>query len=87
MKLRIFGKSRLPQKNVVLKVSRLLRGSESSDFSSTSCSYIDKDKHPKVVNPQAYLLAKQRMQEIETQKAIAISESRHPRWKGAGGPL
>jgi hypothetical protein len=38
------------------------------------------------VSPQAYLLANRRLQEIETEKAMAIAESRHDKWK-AGGPL
>lgn len=38
------------------------------------------------VNLQAYALAKQRIPEIETQKAMLISMSRHDTWK-AGGPL
>jgi hypothetical protein len=38
------------------------------------------------LNLQAYTLAKQRIHEIETQKAMTISLSRHEKWK-AGGPL
>jgi len=35
---------------------------------------------------EAYLLSKRRKVEVETEKAMLISLSRHPRWKGAGGP-
>lgn len=35
--------------------------------------------------PQAYILAKQRVHEIETQKAMMVLLSRHNSWK-AGGP-
>ena len=41
---------------------------------------------PKTFNLQAYVLAKQRMHELEGQKAMVILLSRHERWK-AGGPL
>jgi hypothetical protein len=37
-------------------------------------------------HPHAYLLAKQRAAEIDSQKAMAISMSRHDYWKG-GGPV
>lgn len=35
---------------------------------------------------EAYRLSNQRKVEVETEKAMLISLSRHPRWKGAGGP-
>jgi len=35
----------------------------------------------------AYLISKKRQVEVETQKAFIVSQSRHERWKGAGGPL
>lgn len=38
------------------------------------------------LNLQAYILAKQRMLEIETQKAMSVLIGRHEKWK-AGGPL
>ena len=40
---------------------------------------------PKTFNLQAYTLAKQRMHEIETEKAMVISLMRHDKWK-PGGP-
>ncbi len=43
-------------------------------------------REPKGLNLRAYIAAKQRMQEIEGQKALAISLSRHESWK-AGGPV
>lgn len=49
-------------------------------------SKIDQDiKQPKTYNVQAYILGNHRMHEIERQKAMAISISRHTSWK-AGGP-
>jgi len=41
----------------------------------------------KSFNHEAYISAKRRMHEIEAQKALVILESRHEKWKGAGGPL
>jgi hypothetical protein len=38
------------------------------------------------LNLQAYTLARQRMHEIETQKAMVVSILRYEKWK-AGGPL
>jgi len=40
----------------------------------------------KTFSSGAHVLAKNRMHEMETQKAILILQSRHDRWK-AGGPL
>jgi len=40
----------------------------------------------KTFSPSGHILAKNRMHEMETQKAIVILQSRHDRWK-AGGPL
>jgi hypothetical protein len=36
---------------------------------------------------EAYLVSKKRQVEVETQKALIVSLSRHERWKGAAGPL
>ncbi len=57
------------------------------DFNvSSPSSYSLAGAQPRTFNTQAYLLAKQRMHEIEGQKAMLILLSRHERWK-AGGPL
>jgi len=66
-------------KQGLLKVVRLIRGSE-----STGVQY----KQGLTLEPyyaQAYAMSQQRMHEIETEKAMAISASRHQSWK-AGGP-
>ncbi len=39
----------------------------------------------KTLNVQAYILANQRMHEIDATKAMAVSMSHHEKWK-AGGP-
>jgi hypothetical protein len=36
------------------------------------------------VSPRAYLLANRRLQEIETQKARVLAQSRHDKWKAGG---
>jgi len=57
------------------------------DFKSTPNFQVSMKGLPETsLNLQAYTLAKQRMHEIESQKAILISISRHEKWK-AGGPL
>lgn len=40
----------------------------------------------KTFSSDAYLLAKKHTHEMEAQKAMAVLQSRHDRWK-AGGPL
>ena len=57
------------------------------DFKSTPNFQVSMKGLPETsLNLQAYTLAKQRMREIESQKAMLISISRHEKWK-AGGPL
>lgn len=68
-------------------VRRLLRGVGKGDFSASSYTDADEDpKQPKTFNLQAHISGKRRMHEIETQKALLTSLSRHERWK-AGGPV
>ena len=43
-------------------------------------------RQPNSFNPQTYITAKQRIHEIEGQKAMVIHELRHEFWK-AGGPV
>ena len=40
----------------------------------------------KTFSADAHVLARNRMYEVETLKAMAVFQSRHERWK-AGGPL
>ena len=65
-------------------------GDESESTTSNlqaSINRLNQDaEQPKTFNCDAYILANQRMHEIETQKAMLVSLSRHDRWK-AGGPL
>jgi len=89
MERKIFGqRSRLGStKDYVLKMFRLIHGSGKGDFNVSSCA--DENEglgHSDIYSPQSYLIVKQRMYEIEVQKAMAILESRHQRWK-AGGPV
>ena len=46
----------------------------------------DDEEQTRTLNPQAYIISNQRLQEIETQKAMIASLSRHDKWK-AGGPV
>jgi hypothetical protein len=69
----------------VLKVVRLIRNSGKGGLSVSSYSYTNQDlSQPNTFNSQAYITGNQCMHEIETQKAIAISVSRHERWKAGG---
>jgi len=64
-----------------LQISRTNRCGETSS--------IGKEEIASNIRPfgiKAYTSSKERMYEIETQKAIIISLSRHDKWK-AGGPL
>ena len=78
-----------PQRRVsfVVRVLRLLkmnRGFE-DHVGIPANKFNHGSKQPKTFNVQAYLLANQRMHEIEGQKAMVILISRHQSWK-AGGP-
>ncbi len=54
-------------------------------YRTASHSQVSMEEPLDTFNCKAYILAKQRMYEIETQKAMLISLSRHDKWK-AGGP-
>jgi len=89
MERKIFGqRSKLGStKEYVLKMFRLIHGSGKDDLNASSCTDENEDLgYSNIYSPQSYLVAKQRMYEIEVQKAMAILESRHQRWK-AGGPV
>lgn len=87
MKLRIFGtKVKLPQKTMNSEGFRLPRDPEGNVSVASSYSYENQDQWSEALNPQVYLLTKQRISEVETQKAMVTSISRHERWR-AGGPL
>jgi len=86
MEWKTFGKrARLgAARNEVLKIFRMIHSSGSED--STVCPSLAEDRATrKTFNVQAYLISKQRMHEIETEKAMVLSALRHERWK-AGGP-
>jgi hypothetical protein len=75
------------QKGKVLKLFRLAFSSRDGEFDISSHTTANQDlSQLNTFNTQAYILGKQRMHEIETQKAMAIVVSRHERWK-AGGPV
>ncbi len=50
-----------------------------------TCEDQDKRKQSDLL-PEAYMLANNRMHEIDAEKAMALVLTRHERWK-AGGPL
>ena len=74
-------------KQRVLKMFRLIRSLSNGDLNAAVCADAD-DKlgRSNVFNVQAYLTAKQRMREIEMEKALILRELRHENWK-AGGPV
>lgn len=85
MRLRILGivrKLGSPRDNP-FKVSRFMRSPVSSHILKENQSNAGQVGSRA---SQFYIIASQRLQEIEHYKAIAISLSRHERWK-AGGPL
>jgi len=87
MKLRIFGiEVKLPQKTMTLKGFRRSRNSGRNVSVASSYMHKNQDQWSEAPNPQVYLLTKQRISEVETQKAIVTSLSRHERWR-VGGPL
>ena len=58
-----------------------------SHLKASSTTDADEDlRQPNSFNVQAYVIADHRKNEIESQKAMMISLSRHERWK-AGGPV
>jgi hypothetical protein len=83
---KMFGmKERFGSARKVLKAFRLI--SKKEDFPASSGVYPNQDlKRPRTFNLQAYTVGIQRMNEIEFQKAMTISLSRHEKWK-AGGPV
>lgn len=87
MKWKMFGLGgRLGStKEGVFRVFSLIRAIGKRDLNASSDANEDLTQ-PKSLNPQTYIIAKQRMHEIETQKAMVIHELRHELWK-AGGPL
>jgi hypothetical protein len=82
---KMFGtKERFGSARKVLKAFRLI--SEKEDLPASSGVYASQDlKRPKTFNLQAHTVGIQRMNEIEFQKAMTISLSRHEKWT-AGGP-
>lgn len=89
MERKIFGQgSRLGSaKDHMLKILRLIRNSGKGDLNASEFESAPEDlKQLNAFNLEAYTVAKQRMLEIQAQKAMMIFESRHDRWK-AGGPV
>ncbi len=89
MEWKTFGKKgRLSSaKDQMVRVFRLIRGSETAYVNVSSCTDANEDpRQPINFNSQAQIIAKKRMLEIQAQKAMLISELRHDRWK-AGGPV
>jgi len=68
-------------KSKVLRLSGLEMGFESTSRLQQKEDYA----RAETLNSEAYLLSKKRMHEVEAEKAVMISVSRHPRWV-AGGP-
>lgn len=74
-------------KQRVLKMFRLIRSSSNGDLNASVCADADENLgQPSVFNVRAYLAAKQRMREIEMEKAMILNGLRHDSWK-AGGPV
>jgi len=76
--------------SLIFRVFRLLslnRGFEKLPGAHEETIHVENQdmRQRKTFSVQAYILGNQRMHEIETQKAMLISASRHDRWK-AGGP-
>ena len=77
-------KERLGSASNVLTVFRFINNKE--EFSASPRVSANQDvKRPKDFNVHAHILGIQRMNEIELQKAMIISLSRHEKWT-AGGP-
>ena len=73
-------------KDEVFRTFRLVRSLARRCAGPSSGIYENQDQGPpKSINPQAYIIANQRMHEIETEKAFVTKVSRHDSWK-AGGP-
>lgn len=83
----VFGMRKLLGLRVRLKLSRLIRGAIMGGMEASLCPGSNEDwEQTKTFNSNACLLARKRVYEIDAQKAMAILESRHDKWK-AGGPL
>ncbi|MDH5374429.1 MAG: hypothetical protein OEZ21_03540 [Candidatus Bathyarchaeota archaeon] len=70
----------------LFKVLGLTRSSGERELCTSSRVYTDQEPQSSSYNVQAHMLSNQRAHEIESQKAMTISLSRHEKWK-AGGPL
>jgi len=70
----------------LFKVLGLTRSSGKREVCASSRVYADQEPQSNSYNVQAHMLSNQRAHEIESQKAMLISMSRHDTWK-AGGPL
>lgn len=86
MEWRRFGTDRIGSSNIGSKILRLIRGLRNGDVGISSPGLESETRERSGFNVQAYIVGKQRMHEIENEKAMLISVSRHERWK-AGGPV
>ncbi len=67
-------------------LTKLVRLFRRGDFDASIPDAKRDQRQLNALNPQAFIMAKRRMHEIETQKAMIIHELRHDFWK-AGGPI
>lgn len=72
-----------PAKGGLAKLVRLFRRVD-FDVSTPDANGNQRQLNP--LNPQAFIIGKRRMHEIEKTKAMIMIESRHQSWK-SGGPL
>lgn len=70
-------------KEGLTKLFRLFRRGE---FDASTADANGDQRQLNSLSPQALIIAKRRMHEIEKTKAMILTESRHLSWK-AGGPL
>jgi len=72
-------------KGKMLKLFRLAFSPRDGEFDISSRTTANHDlSQLNTFSTQAYILGKQRMHEIDTQKATVIVVSRHERWKAGG---
>jgi len=73
-----------PAKEEMFRLVRSLRNKDS--IVSSSMDTNQETRHPRAHNVRAISLSSQHVHEVETQKAMLVSLTRHDKWK-AGGPL
>ncbi len=73
----------VPAKEGIAKLFRVFRR---GDLDTSTADTNSDQKQLSSLGPQALVIAKRRMNEIEKTKAMIMAESRHQSWK-SGGPL